>query len=65
MYYVDVYEEDRMTVAGTKEFQNKEACKHFAQLNQPCVVFTDYPLSDDGICTFRQEIARFGMEDEE
>ena len=25
MYYVDVYEEDRVTFAGTRDFTNKEA----------------------------------------
>lgn len=65
MYYVDVYEEDRVTFAGTREFSNKEACKHFATLNQPCVIYEDFYLSTDGICKFRQEIARYGMEDEE
>lgn len=63
MYYVDVYEEDRMTVAGTREFSNKEACKHFATLNKPCVIFTDVYTSTDYV--YRQEIARYGMEDEE
>ena len=63
MYYVDVYEEDRVKFAGTREFQNKEACKHFATLNQPCVVFTDVYISTDFI--YRQEIARYGMEVEE
>jgi hypothetical protein len=63
MYYVDVYEEDRMTVAGTREFSNKEACKHFATLNQPCVVFkTIYNGTD---FAYFHEIARYGMEDEE
>ena len=63
MYYVDVYEEDRITFAGTIEFSNKEACKHFATLNQPCVILADVYTSTD--CIYRQEIARYGMEDEE
>lgn len=63
MYYVDVYEEDRMTVAGTREFTNREACKQFARLNQPCIVFSIIHNSTD--CVYGQEIARYGMEDEE
>ena len=63
MYYVDVYEEDRMTVAGTRVFTNKEACRHFAQLNQPCKVFFIIHSCTDGISC--QEIASYGMEDEE
>ena len=63
MYYVDVYEDDRITFAGSRQFSNKEACKQFATLNQPCIVFTDVCFSTD--CTYLQEIARYGMEDEE
>ena len=63
MYYVDVYEDDRMTVAGRKRFFNKESCKQFATLNQPCVVFTNVHTNTGFV--YLQEIARYGMEDEE
>lgn len=63
MYYIDVYEDDRMTVAGSRQFWTKEACKHFATLNQPCIVFTDVCFSTD--CAYLQEIARYRMEGEE
>ena len=63
MYYVDVYENDCYTFAGRREFSNKEECKHFALLNQPCIVFTD--ICTDTDFTYIQEIARYGMEDEE
>lgn len=63
MYYVDVYEEDRVTFAGTREFTNKEACKQFALLNQPCIVFSIIHSGTD--CVYGQEIYRYGMEDEE
>ena len=63
MYYVDVYEDDLITFAGRREFSNKEACKQFATLNQPCIVFTDVYTDTD--FTYIQEIARYGMEDEE
>lgn len=62
MYCVDVYEEDRVTFAGTREFTNKEACKQFALLNQPCIVFYIIHSCTDGVSC--QEIARYGMEDE-
>lgn len=65
MYYVTVYEEDRMTIAGTREFASKEDCKHFATLNQPCIVFSDIYVPGTDCVLYGREIARYGMEDEE
>lgn len=65
MYTVNLYEEDRKTLAGQRRFNTWEECDQFARLNQPCVVFADFILSTDGICSFHEEVSRYGMEDEE
>ena len=62
-YIVDVYEDDRVTYAGSRIYQFMDQAVHFATLNQPCIVYLKV-FTKDGESSYK-EIASYGMEDEE